>query len=88
MHVRCAAREDPTAAVITATVGIADADGIVQLGRIAYTRPDLAEAAIDALKDIDDPRTAAILVAIPGLCQQGRRWLTRRWPFEDVGSAA
>jgi hypothetical protein len=65
-------REDPTEAVIAATVGIADADGIVQLGRIARTRSDLAEAAIDALKDIDDPRSAAIVTAIPGLCQQSR----------------
>jgi hypothetical protein len=65
-------REDPTAAVIAAIVGIADADGIVQLGRIARTRSDLAEAAIDALKDIDDPRTAAIVAAISGFGQQGR----------------
>ena len=55
---------------VDATVGIADADCIVRLGRIARSRPDLAEAAIDALKDIDDPRTAAIVAAIPGLCQQ------------------
>ena len=39
----------------TATVGIAYADGIVQLGRIAHTRPDLAEAAIDALKEYRRP---------------------------------
>ncbi len=65
-------REDPTEAVIAATVGIADADGIVQLGRIARTRSDLAEAAIDALKDIDAPRSAAIVAAISGRCQQSR----------------
>jgi hypothetical protein len=63
-------REDPTVAVIDAAAGIADADCIVRLGRIARSRPDLAEAAIDALKDIDDPRTAAIVAAMPGLCQQ------------------
>jgi hypothetical protein len=63
-------REDPTVAVIDAAAGIADADCVVRLGRIARSRPDLAEAAIDALKDIDDPRTAAIVAAMPGLCQQ------------------
>jgi hypothetical protein len=35
-------RENPTETVIAASVGIADTDVIVQLGRIARTRPDLA----------------------------------------------
>jgi HEAT repeats len=65
-------REDPTAAVIAATAEIADADDIVQLGRIARTRPDLAGAAIDALKDIDDPRAEAIIDALPASCQHSR----------------
>ena len=65
-------RENPTAAVIAATVGIADADSIAGLGRIPQTGSLLAEAAIDALKDIDDPRAAAIVAAIPGLCQHSR----------------
>ena len=58
-------RENPTEAVIAASVGTADADVIVQLGRIARTRPGLAAAAITALKDIDDPRAPAIITAIP-----------------------
>jgi hypothetical protein len=65
-------RENPTEAVIAASVGIADPDGIVQLGRIARTRPGLAGAAIAALKDIDDPRAVAIIAAIPGFCPQSR----------------
>ncbi len=59
-------RQNPTTAVVAATVGIADADSIVQLGRIARTRPDLAEAALEALREIDDPRAAAILAIMPG----------------------
>jgi hypothetical protein len=58
-------RENPTETVIAASVGIADTDVIVQLGRIARTRPDLAATAITALNDIDDPRTTAIVAAIP-----------------------
>ena len=58
-------RENPTAAVIAAIVGIADPDSVVQLGRIARTKPDLADAAIAALNDIDHPRSAAIVAAIP-----------------------
>jgi len=58
-------RENPTEALIAASVGIADPDGIVQLRRIARTRPDLTEPAIAALRDIDDPRTAAVIAAIP-----------------------
>lgn len=65
-------RENPTAAVIAATAEIADSDDIVQLGRIARTRPDLAEVAIDALKDLDDPRAEAIIAAIPASCQHSR----------------
>lgn len=65
-------RENPTEAVIAASVAIADPDGVVQLGRMARTRPGLAEAAIAALKDIDDPRTAAIIAAIPRFCPQSR----------------
>jgi hypothetical protein len=63
-------REDPTAAVIAAIAGVANDDCIVQLGRIARTRPDLAEAAINALEDIDDPRAAAILTSIQSVSRQ------------------
>jgi hypothetical protein len=37
-------RQEPTADIIAAVAAIADADLIVQLGRIARTRPDLAKA--------------------------------------------
>jgi hypothetical protein len=62
--------ENPTEAVIVASAGIADADAIVQLGRIARVRPDLAAAAITALNDIDDPRAAAIVAATQGEMSQ------------------
>ena len=67
-------QENPTADVIAAIVGVANDDGIVQLGRIARTRPDLAEATLDALEDIDDPRAAAILASIrPGVPSEDPR---------------
>jgi hypothetical protein len=60
--------EVPTVAVIAAIAGVADPDSVVQLGRIARTRPDLAAAALDALNNIDDPRSAAIVAAISDTC--------------------
>jgi len=56
--------QNPTAVVVAAMVGIADENSFVQLGRIARARPDLAEAVLEALMDIDDPRAAAILVSL------------------------
>jgi hypothetical protein len=64
-------REEPTAAMIAAIPGIPDVEGIVLLGRIARIRPDLAEAAIDSLKEIDAARSVAIVAAISGLRQTG-----------------
>jgi HEAT repeat protein len=57
-------REQPSAVVIRAVAGVADDACIVLLGRIARTRPDLAEDALDALRDIDSPRAAALVAAI------------------------
>lgn len=57
-------REAPTATVIAAVVAIADTDVIVELGRIARTRPDLAPAAKTALEDIDNPRASAVLAPL------------------------
>ena len=42
----------------------ADDACIVLLGRIARTQPELAEDALDALRDIDSPRAAALVAAI------------------------
>ena len=57
-------REVPTADVIAAIVAIADADIIVQLGRIARTRPDLVEPVKSALQDIDNPLADAVFASL------------------------
>jgi HEAT repeat protein len=50
----------PSAEIIEAFVGIADEDGVVVLGRLAANRPDLAEAVMAALDEIDLPRAAIV----------------------------
>jgi HEAT repeat protein len=57
-------REEPTAGVIVAVVAIADADLVVQLGRIARTRPDLTVAVKAALEEIDNPLAGAVLATL------------------------
>jgi hypothetical protein len=59
-------RGEPTADVIPAVVAIADADLVVQLGRIARTRPDLTAAVKAALEDIDDPWAGAVRATLSG----------------------
>jgi HEAT repeat protein len=59
-------QEDPTADTISAVVAVADADLVVQLGRIARVRPDLTEAVKAALADVDDPRAGAVLATLSG----------------------
>jgi hypothetical protein len=56
-------REAPSAAVIDALGAVADEESLVLLGRLARTRPDLADAALEALDDSDTPRAAAIAAA-------------------------
>jgi hypothetical protein len=56
--------EQPSAELIQAVSGIADDAGVVALGRVARTRPDLAAEAVDALRDLEDPRAAAIVASI------------------------
>jgi hypothetical protein len=56
-------REAPSAAVIDALGAVADDEGLVLLGRLARTCPDLADAALAALDDSDVPRAAAIAAA-------------------------
>ena len=57
-------RKEPTADVIAAVVAIADADLVVELGRIARTRPDLATAVKAALEEIDNPLAGAVLATL------------------------
>lgn len=54
----------PTAETIAAAAVVADETIIVLLGRIARTRPDLADAALDALAEIDDTRAADLLARL------------------------
>ena len=42
-------------------MGVADDAVIVNLGRIGRTRPDLTDAVIEALGEIDDPRAGTVL---------------------------
>jgi hypothetical protein len=56
--------EQPSAEVIEAVSGIAGDACIVLLGRIARTQTGLAATALEALRDIDDERAAAIVAAI------------------------
>ena len=57
-------RKAPTADVIAAVVAIADADLVVELGRIARTRPNLATAVKPALEEIDNPLAGAVLATL------------------------
>jgi HEAT repeat protein len=67
-------RDDPSEAAIDAVSSIADEECAVLLGRIARSRPALAEAALIGLENIDDVRAATIAAAI------------RRLPRQDTGS--
>ncbi len=57
-------REAPSPAVIEAAIAVADEECLVILGRLARTRPELAEAALDALDGADSPRAATIAAAV------------------------
>ena len=78
---RCEARpmlrwllhEAPTADIIAAAAAIADADLVVELGRIARTRPDLIAPVRAALEDIDDPRAGAVLATLSSLPFESHR---------------
>jgi HEAT repeats len=56
-------RESPSAEVIDAAIAVADDECLVLFGRLARTRPDLAEAALAALDSAEAPRAAAIAAA-------------------------
>jgi len=57
-------RDQPSPTVIQAIAAVADDACIVLLGRIARTRPDLADDALEALRDMENDRAAAIVAAI------------------------
>src|SRR5258707_2318190 len=57
-------RDDPSEEVIDAVSSIADEECAVLLGRIARSRPALAEAALISLENVDDARAAGIAAAI------------------------
>ena len=56
-------REAPSAAVIDSASAVADEECLVILGRIARTRPDLADAALAALDSIGSSRAVKIAAA-------------------------
>jgi HEAT repeats len=57
-------REAPSPAVIDAAIAVADEECLVILGRLARTRPELADAALDALDGAESPRAATIAAAV------------------------
>jgi HEAT repeats len=57
-------REDPSEELIDATAGVADEDCVILLGRVARTVPDLSEAALAALDQVDHPRAEEIAAAV------------------------
>jgi len=57
-------RDDPSEGVIDAVSSIADEECGVLLGRIARSRPALADAALVSLENIDDVRATSIAAAI------------------------
>jgi hypothetical protein len=57
-------RDAPSHVVIEAVITVADEDAIILIGRIARTRPALADAAREALEAIDHPRARQILDAM------------------------
>ncbi len=56
--------DDPSAEVIDAVSSIADEECAVLLGRIARSRPALADAALISLENIDDACAATIAAAV------------------------
>jgi hypothetical protein len=53
----------PSAAVIASISAVADEECLVILGRIARTRPDLADAALAALDSLGSSRAVKIAAA-------------------------
>ena len=57
-------RDAPSAEVIDAIVPVADEECVVVLARVARTLPDLADAALDALRSLDDARARRLVAGI------------------------
>jgi hypothetical protein len=57
-------REMPSPRVIEAAIAVADEECLVLLGRLARTRPDLADSALAALDGSSSPRAATIAAAV------------------------
>jgi hypothetical protein len=57
-------RQSPSIEAIDAASAVADEECLVLLGRIARTRPELADAALTALESIEDPRAAQIAAVV------------------------
>jgi len=60
-------RSTPSVDAIDAAASIADDECVVLLGRIARSGMGLADAALNALESIDDPRAAKIVAAVRNL---------------------
>jgi hypothetical protein len=56
--------EAPTSDAIDAAIGVADDECLVILGRLARSRPELADAALDALDGAESPRAVTIAAAV------------------------
>jgi HEAT repeats len=56
-------REAPSPAVVDAVAAVADDECLVLIGRLARTRPEMADAALAALDDFGTPRAATIAAA-------------------------
>jgi HEAT repeat protein len=63
--------EDPSAELIDALSAIADEECVILLGRVGRTRPDLSQAARDALDCIDHPRASRIAAEIGASSNNG-----------------
>ena len=56
----------PTAGIVEALAGLADDDTVVRLGRAARTRPELADAVLDALDSIETPMAGKVAAGLRG----------------------
>jgi hypothetical protein len=51
---------------IDVIASVADDEGVVLLGRVARSTPQLSERAVEALHSIDHPRAEKIIAALRG----------------------
>lgn len=56
--------QEPSAEIIEAAAALGDEECLVLLGRIGRARPDLADAVLAALDEIEKPRAAAIAESV------------------------